>query len=469
MHITKIDVIWSYCGYILRFFSGVLLLPLMLRMLSSEEMGIWYVFLAIGSMTQMLDMGFSPTITRNVSYAYAGAEKLIKEGIVYTANSEKKVNYVLLSKIKKVSQQVYLYISVIALCLLLFLGTGYIYYITISIENNSYYLFSWCIYSVGLFLNFFYGYWIFLLNGVGLIRQGQQAAIVSNVFFLVLAIVGLYLGGSIMAVAYAYLFNGIIVRMMCKYFLNKHICIPDIDMSKDETKEFIKIIWFNAKKMGITSIGAYLIVQANTIFTSIFFDLKMVASYGLTLQVINFILSLARIPFTTYLPMLNEMRVNQNNDGFIKIMSMTFMLGLGIFLLCAGGMLGIGNEVLRIIHSNTLLLPPSMVAFMLFYLFLEYNHSNFATVITTRNEVPFVMASILSGIGVIVLSLVNVQILNMGLWGLLVGQCFVQLAYNNWYWPYVVLKDFKISLWLMIRMGICGIVDKIWRKKTDRR
>ena len=222
MHITKIDVIWSYCGYILRFFSGVLLLPLMLRMLSSEEMGIWYVFLAIGSMTQMLDMGFSPTITRNVSYAYAGAEKLIKEGVVYTANSDKKANYVLLAKIKKVSQKVYLYISLIALCLLLFLGTGYIYYITISIENNLYYLVSWCIYSVGLFLNFFYGYWIFLLNGVGLIRQGQQAAIVSNMFFLVLAIVGLYLGGSIMAVAYAYLFNGIIVRMMCKYFFYKH-------------------------------------------------------------------------------------------------------------------------------------------------------------------------------------------------------------------------------------------------------
>lgn len=461
MHITKIDVIWSYCGYILRFFSGVLLLPLMLRMLSSEEMGIWYVFLAIGSMTQMLDMGFSPTITRNVSYAYAGAGTLVKEGIEYTVASRDKVNYLLLAKIKKVSQRVYLYISLIALCLLLLGGTGYIYYITISMEGNFYYLFSWCIYSIALFLNFFYGYWIFLLNGVGLIRQGQQAAIVSNIFFLILAVLGLCLGGSIMAVSCAYLCNGIIIRMMCKFFFNKHLHIPEIDMSKNEMKEFMEIIWFNAKKMGITSIGAYLVLQVNTIFTSIFFDLKIVASYGLTLQVINFILSLARIPFTTYLPMLNEMRLKQDDVGFVRLMSMTFMLGGLIFLFCAGGLLGIGNYLLYIIHSNTMLLPSSMILFMLFYLFLEYNHSNFATVITTRNEVPFVKASIFSGVAVIILSLINVQILNMGLWGLLIGQCLAQLAYNNWYWPYIVLRDFNISVLDMIHMGMKGMIHKI--------
>ncbi len=73
----------------------------MLRMLSSDELGIWYVFLAIGAMTQMLDMGFSPTITRNVSYAYAGAEKLEKEGIGNVGNGVQQINFILLGKIKK--------------------------------------------------------------------------------------------------------------------------------------------------------------------------------------------------------------------------------------------------------------------------------------------------------------------------------------------------------------------------------
>lgn len=460
MHITKVDVLWSYLGYILRFFSGILLLPLMLRMLSSEEMGIWYVFLAIGSMTQILDMGFSPTITRNVSYAYAGAEKLAKEGLAAKDNFAKKINYELLAKIKHVSKYVYLYISLLALFLLLFFGTSYIYYITRSFADNTYYLLAWCIYATGLFLNFFYSYWIFLLNGVGLIRQGQQAAIVSNVVFIVIAVIGLLFGGSIMAVAIAFLFNGVIVRMMCKSFLNKHLSIPDVEMSKEETKEFIQIIWFNAKKMGISSIGGYLIIQANTLLTSIFFELKTVAAYGLTLQVINFALALARIPFSTYLPMLNEMRVNRDNAGIVRLMSMTFVLGGLIYLVCAFGILGFGNDILVLIHSNTLLLSSSMVAFMLVYLFLEYNHSNFATVITTRNEVPFVKASIFSGIAVVLLALFNVQILGMDLWGLLVGQCLAQLVYSNWYWPLVVLREFQISPWYMIRTGMLSIRSK---------
>ena len=464
MHITKADVIWSYLGYILRFFSGFLLLPLMLRMLSSDELGVWYVFLAIGSMTQMLDMGFSPTITRNVSYAYAGAEKLEKEGIGNVGERGKQINYILLSKIKKVSQYVYFYISLAALFLLLTFGTSYIYWITKGLDNVEYYIVAWCIYAAGLFLNFFYSYWIFLLNGVGLIRNGQQAAIVSNVFYIVTAVVGLCAGGSIMAVAIASLFNGIIVRLMCKYFLNKALHIPEIEMSKDETKEFIKIIWFNAKKMGITSIGAYLIVQANTLLTSAFFDLKIVASYGLTLQSINFALALARVPFTTYLPMLNELRITNDTQKFINVMSKTFVLGAVIYWCCALGLIGFADNILILLKSKTMLLQSSMVAFMVLYLFLEYNHSNFASIITTRNEVPFVQASIYSGIAVVGLSWFNVQVLNLGLWGLLIGQFIAQAVYNNWYWPLVVLREFNISLWYVIRTGINGLIEKLrWR------
>lgn len=460
MHITKVDVIWSYLGYILRFFSGILLLPIMLSMMSSEEIGVWYVFLAIGSMTQILDMGFSPTITRNVSYAYAGAEKLAKEGIDEENNFSKKINYELLAKIKSASKYVYLYISVLALSLLLSFGTGYIYYITKSFTDNAYYLLAWCIYAIGLFLNFFYSYWIFLLNGVGLIRQGQQAAIVSNVFFLGIAVIGLFSNGGIMAVTAAYLFNGLIVRMMCKFFLNRHLHIPNVEMTKEEIRKFIKVIWFNAKKMGVTSIGAYLIVQANTLLSSFFFDLKIVASYGLTLQVINFVLALARIPFTTYLPMMNEMRVIKDDMGIVRLMSMTFVLGGLIFLAGACGILGIGNDILVLIHSNTMLLPSSMVTFMLIYLFLEYNHSNFATVITTRNEVPFVKASILSGVAVVLFALFNVQILKMDIWGLLVGQCLAQLTYNNWFWPMAVLREFQLSPWDIIRTGMLELRRK---------
>lgn len=232
-------------------------------------------------------------------------------------------------------------------------------------------------------------------------------------------------------------------------------------MNETEAKEFIKIIWFNAKKMGVVSIGAYLIVESNTLLTSLFFDLKTVAAYGLTMQVINFALSLARIPFSTYLPMLNELRIMNNTSNFIRVMSTTFVFGGLIYWCCALIVIGFADNILILLKSKTMLLPSEMVAFMMLYLFLEYNHSNFASVITTRNEVPFVKSSIYSGIGVVMFSLFNVQVLDLELWGLLLGQCFAQLLYNNWHWPLVVLREFDVSLWFMFRTGMRELKEKL--------
>lgn len=448
MKISKADIVWNYLGYILRFFSGVLLLPVLLHYLTSEELGVWYVFLAIGSLTQLLDMGFSPTITRNVSYAYAGASNLQAKGV--TSQNSDTANYILLAKIKAISQKIYLYISVAAIGVLLIFGTLYINYITQGFTDNKYLLVAWGLYSIGLFLNFYYSYWIFILNGVGMIKEGQQAAVISQSAYLVIAVFGLLFGGSIIAVSAASLLNGVLLRKLCRCFFEKHISLPHVYITKEEMNNLFHTIWFNAKKMAIVSVGAYLITQANTIIASFFFDLTVVAEYGLTLQIISVLRALAQVPISTYLPMFNELRVKNNIHRIIELMSTTFVIGTLIYIVGSLFIIFAGDYILFIFHSKTKLLNFDMTGFMLIYLYLEYNHSNFATIITTNNEVPFVKASIYSGCAVVLLALFNIQIIRLGLWGLLMAQFIAQIAYNNWYWPWAVCKDFNINPLTMI-------------------
>ena len=72
---------------------------------------------------------------------------------------------------------------------------------------------------------------------------------------------------------------------------------------------------------------------------------------------------------------------------------------------------------------------------------LEWNHSTFATLITLSNRVPFVKASILSGGAIVILSFLSVWLTPLGILGLILAQGMVQLAYNNWYWPQLVLQE----------------------------
>ena len=79
--ITNKDVVWSYLGFFLNIANGLIVLPFLLHYLSSKEIGLWYTFMSISAFVALLDFGFSPTLTRNVSYVWGGAKKLNKIGI----------------------------------------------------------------------------------------------------------------------------------------------------------------------------------------------------------------------------------------------------------------------------------------------------------------------------------------------------------------------------------------------------
>lgn len=85
-------------------------------------------------------------------------------------------------------------------------------------------------------------------------------------------------------------------------------------------------------------------------------------------------------------------------------------------------------------------------------------HSNAATFIATRNRIPFVKSSILSGIAIILISLILINFTNLELWSLLISQAIVQLSYNNWKWPLEVNKELKVNFFDLWKIGIKKIV-----------
>ncbi len=305
MKITGKDVIWSYVGYLLRFFSGIIVLPLLIKYLTSEELAVWYVFLSIASLSQIFDMGFSPTIIRNVSYAYAGVEKFQSNGID-DMNLLKTPNYVLLGKLKIVSQRIYFIISIILLFLLLTIGVFYIEHITINnFDDNNSVIVAWIIFSIAIFFNMYYSYWLYFLNGLGLIEESQKAVILARIVYFVLILLFYFLDIHLIGLSVAYFISGVLIRFFSKKYLINKIQIPSVKLKKDEFVGLFKTLLSGAGKIGLVSLGAFLVTQANTILASLFFDLSFVASYGLTLQVINFGYACAKIPFNTYIPRMN--------------------------------------------------------------------------------------------------------------------------------------------------------------------
>ena len=63
----------------------------------------------------------------------------------------------------------------------------------------------------------------------------------------------------------------------------------------------------------------------------------------------------------------------------------------------------------------------------------------------SKNEVPFFKASLLSGLLTILLLLLLFEFKNYGILTLIIAPGLIQASYQNWKWPYEVIKELKLS------------------------
>jgi hypothetical protein len=92
---------------------------------------------------------------------------------------------------------------------------------------------------------------------------------------------------------------------------------------------------------------------------------------------------------------------------------------------------------------------------------LEANHSLFANIITSKNEVPFYLPALYTGVGIVLLSLLLFKFTHLGIWSIILAQFLIQLCYNNWRWPYWVLKELRTNYKELLEKGYKNIKYQI--------
>lgn len=472
MRIKKNDVIWSFFSYGINVVANMVTLFFAVAILPTEDLGMWYTFLSLGAIVQLIDFGFLPCITRNVSFAWSGAEELTPDGVP-VKKRENAINYLLLCVIIKASKYIYSIMSIIVL--VAGGGLGAIY-ISSLVEPSQYlkYVLAWLLYIVSITLNIYYGYWAGCLQGIGAIKENNQAKVISFLCMIAITILGLKLSLGLSAMALGNLVMGIVYRLFAKkMFLNHpqvkgHNVINHHAVDKQQIFHTIKVIWPNTWKMGITSFATYLITQGNTLLCSAFLGLAETATYGLSLQICSAIITIAKILMTVYQPKFVELNLLGDKEKIRRLLSMVILVYWMIVLICGIGMILVGLPIITSIKKDTEL-PLLIVCFMLFYLALEGNHSCFSVYLTTKNQIPFFKASIFSACGVFILSYILVGYTSLGIWGLMLGQSITQLLYNNWKWPVVVFKELSFSPLRMLIIGVSELFGTIKKGFVKRR
>ncbi|GGH14552.1 hypothetical protein GCM10007422_35990 [Pedobacter zeae] len=426
-----------------------MLLPIILHKLPTSHLAIWYIFLAISAAISLLDFGFQSNIMRNVSYVMSGAQKLLATGIDSEFKEGKEINWTLFWSLVSTAKRIYSYISIVVFFILIIAGTYYIYTVTKNFQDQSFVLYSWILYLLVSVVNFYFYYYNPLLLGRGLIREYNITIAFSKATNLLLSIAALEIGLGLMGIVIALFISVLVDRFFARRFFNKGIVK---EPEKAKLENLFPILWNNSWRIGLVSLGSFLILRANIFLVSSFLPLSVAASYGLSLQLLTTASSFGMIFFTAFIPKINSSRLSQNLLNIRIIVARSLLISWTIFILSTVALLILGNLLLELIKSKTHLISNLDLLFLALILVLEMNHTLFATLITTKNSVPFVKPALISGILIVLFSFISLKYLKLGLPGILVSQFVVQLAYNNWKWPVVGLKDLGIGLFQLISL-----------------
>ncbi|MDD2375983.1 MAG: O-unit flippase-like protein [Clostridia bacterium] len=450
--IGKIDAIYSYIGYFLKVFSSILVLPIILNKIPVAEYGIWSVFISINALTVIFDLGFGNVITRYITYAYCGAKEILKEGIPEVEEKE-KANFDLLFEIFFVAKRIYKKVGIIVALVLLVFG---LYVVGLS-ENTilkDYVLIAWFFYAMGIYMSMYFNYYNSFVKGLGMIKEIQKITIYNQIIYIIAQFVLVSLGFGLIGLGISYFFATLLLviqlnRKVKKIILNHEDAFYKAK-KKTKTKqikdsELYKSINYNSKKIGYVLITNYIQGQGSILLCSVFLTLEQTAMYGLTMQLIGIVISMATIPFSTFLPQLSAYRISKENE---KLKNLYSSVMVSIFLIYFFGsviMLIFCEPILNLIHSNTKILPLSYLLILLFYQFILVNHQRATNFISVGNEQPYVKAYILSSLVSLILDLICFM-LGFGLQGFMIVNLLVQLSYNAWKWPQEALKVTNLTL-----------------------
>ncbi len=441
-NIGRKDVLWSYVAQIFSAGAGIILLPFIVYSMSSETVGIWNIFQAITTFVMLFDFGFNPSFSRTVSYIFSGVKNLRKEG-VHEEDVQNEIDYALLKGTLQAMKMLYRWMALIMFVVLAFAGTAYFCSLLEKYTGDRQdALIAWFLLIAINCFNLYTYYYDSLVLGKGYIKRSQQIAIIGQSVYLLTAIVLIWCGLGLTAIVSAQVLSVLIRRILLRrLFFTADLKEKLANVTGQDPKAILKTLLPNAAKMGLTSLGGILVNRSSILIGAAYVALSETGSYGITLQIVVILSRCGMVYFQSHVPQVAQYRAEKNITALRNIFVRSSLSLLAIYVVGSLVIAFAGNWALQLVKSETMLLSTGILLVFLLTQWLECNHQIAAGFLTADNKIPFFVPSLVSGAATVILLWVMLGPLHMGLWGMVLAPGIAQLAYQNWKWPAVVIKE----------------------------
>ena len=430
--LRRSTIVWSWVFNGFRLATGLLLLPLVLRKLSTEELGMYYVFLSQVALAPVIDFGFSPTILRFVSYAMGGAETIQAHGVSKSTGSGP--NFGLLWQLFFTTRALY---RVMALVVLVILGIWGTYIVELRIHETpspNVARVAWLITLIATVFNVYSSWAPVFLRGMDDVLTSVRITVLASVVRFVLAVGLLLAGAGLMSLPLGDLTGSLIQQIIAR-----RTCLRRLrgqpTPGKVDVWQTLRTMWPNSWRLGLLSLGGYFTVNANTAICLSVLGLAANARYGLSIQLLGVIGGMAGVWTQVKWQVIGQQRARHDYAAIQRTLWPRMWLQYLTFLAMAAGLLLLGPLLLQLLGSGKQLLPLPWLALLAFSSFLETQVSIWGMLISTENRIPFLWPSVAANLLSFALSLTLIHTTSLGLGAFVLAPLVAHSLFNNWYWP----------------------------------
>lgn len=414
-------VSWVWAVTAIRLANFVIILPIALKSIPSEEMGIWYLMLNIVAAVTLLEFGMCAAFSRQASFQSSHASS---DDPFTKAEGLASLHSLIL-----LAGKIYLYLSFVVgfaiLCGGIWLAMTHPHAMMHPLP-----LISYAILGVSATIRMGGLHWNPFLFGLQKVRDSQQIQFTGVALSYVVILLGLFFSSGILALAL-----GQCVALIYPMLRSRHVVLktfPDIFLAKAKEISW-KPIWFSTWQTGLILLGGWLSTQGLILASGQTTTLETAASFSICVLVALTIHSLAQGWLVPKYPTISYLWITKERDSLQRMIASRLLLSLGTYFVAAIAAWILLPELLLILGSKTYALPTPQLALLLLIFGIDLFIGSHSAILISCNEFPHTPAALLCGI--ITITSAFYAGYHYGIWGILLAAIICQVATTAWIVP----------------------------------
>ncbi len=416
---------WLFNG--LRLGNFLLILPLALRTLPPEEIGLWFVMLNLVLAANLAEFGLNSSIGRTASFLLAPAP----------ADSSAGADWSGLAGLHAASRRIYALLGAVA-ALICAAGFWWLHATHPRAMEQPAALLSFGALAAGIIVNLTLQYTPALLFGLHRVRAWQNTLFLGLIGNYALSLLGLLAGFGVVALAFGQAFMLIVPPLAARFVLRR--TFPSIQTSTPRPFPF-RELWQPAWRCGIITLGAWMLTYASIPICSATLGLTVTASYSLSFQIAILCGNLAISWLAVRIPQISTAYAAGDHPAAGRLALGRIGMALATYAGLAVAAVLLSAPLLEALHAKTLPLPRAEFG----TLFLTYGTEFFTALcsaaLVATNSLGHYRNYLASGLAAVAFALLLAPA--AGIWAILFAAPVGQILFNLWHTPPACWRRFR--------------------------